>query len=118
MRDFALRAARILRHAVSFEGVCVVTMDPATFVPTGVVAENGPPEATYPRLAEIEFRGEDFNTLRSLALCECHAATLSQATGGVLDRSERHREVRGPHGFGDELARRSSTAGRRGARRR
>jgi DNA-binding CsgD family transcriptional regulator len=54
-------------------------------------------------MAEIEFRGEDFNTLRSLALSEYHAATLSQATGGVLDRSERHREIRGPNGFGDEL---------------
>jgi hypothetical protein len=30
-------------------------------------------------------------------------STLSQATGGDLDRSERHREIRGPNGFGDEL---------------
>jgi DNA-binding CsgD family transcriptional regulator len=103
VRGFALGAARILARAVPFEGVCVLTMDPETVVPTDVVNENGPPPATYPRSAEIEFRGEDFNTLRSLALSECHAATLSQATGGVLDRSERHREVRGPLGFGDEL---------------
>jgi hypothetical protein len=41
--------------------------------------------------------------VRALVLSECHAATLSQATGGVLDRSERHRDIRGPHGFGDEL---------------
>jgi DNA-binding CsgD family transcriptional regulator len=103
VRGFSLGAARILARAVPFEGVCVLTMDPATLVPTDVVNENGPPPATYPRTAEIEFRGEDFNALRSLALSECHAATLSGATGGVLDRSERHREVRGPLGFGDEL---------------
>ena len=103
VRDFALGAARILARAVPFEGVCVLTMDPATLVPTGEVVENGPPAAAYPRLKEIEFRGEDFIAFRSLALSERHAATLSQATGGDLDRSERHREIMGPHGFGDEL---------------
>jgi DNA-binding CsgD family transcriptional regulator len=103
VRDFALGAARILARAVPFEGVCVLTMDPATLVPTGAVLENGPPAAAYPRLRENEFRGEDFIAFRSLALSERHAATLSQATGGVLDRSERHRDIMSPHGFGDEL---------------
>ena len=104
VREFALRAVRILVRAVRFEGVFVATMDPATLMPTGTMAaENVPPPATHPRLKEIEFGGEDFNALPSLALSERHAATLSQATGGVLDRSERHREIMGPHGFGDEL---------------
>jgi len=104
VRDFALEAARILARAVPFEGVCVGTMDPATLLPTGVVVHDLVlPAAAYTRLAEIEFRGEDFNTIHSLALSDCHVATLSGATGGVLDRSERHRDVRGPHGFGDEL---------------
>ena len=103
VRDFALGAVRILARAVPFEGVFVAPMDPATLMPTGTVAENVPPPATYPRLKEIEFGGEDFIALPSLALSERHAATLSQATGGVLDRSERHREVMGPNGFGDEL---------------
>ena len=103
VRDFALGAARIIARAVPFEGVCVLTMDPATLVPTGAVIENGPPAATHPRLKEIEFRGEDVNPFRSLALSERHAATVSEATGGVLNRSERHREVMGPNGFGDEL---------------
>jgi DNA-binding CsgD family transcriptional regulator len=103
VREFALGAARIIARAVPFEGVAVLTMDPATLVPTGDVVENGPPAATHPRLKEIESRGEDFNAFRSLALSERHAATLGQATGGVLDRSERHREIMGPHGIGDEL---------------
>jgi DNA-binding CsgD family transcriptional regulator len=103
VRGFALGAARILARAVPFEGMFVATMDPATLVPTGVVAENVPPPATHPRLKEIEFGGQDFNALLSLAVSGRRAATLSQATGGVLDRSERHREIMGPHGFGDEL---------------
>jgi DNA-binding NarL/FixJ family response regulator len=103
VRDFALGAARILARAVPFEGVCVLTMDPATLVPTGEVVENGLPTPAYARMAEIELRGNDFNAFRSLALSERHAATLSQATGGDLDRSERHREIRGPNGFGEEL---------------
>ena len=103
VRGFSIGAARILARAVPFEGVCVLPMDPATLVPTGAVMENGPPTAAYPRLKENEFRGEDFIAFRSLALSECHAATLSQATGGDLERSERHSEVMGPHGFGDEL---------------
>src|SRR5919106_4226275 len=103
VRDFALGAARILGRAVPFEGVCMLTMDPATLVPTGEVVENGLPPDAFARMAEIEHRGEDVNAFRSLALSECHAATLSEATGGILDRSKRHREVRAPNGFGDEL---------------
>jgi DNA-binding CsgD family transcriptional regulator len=103
VRDFALGAARILARVVPFEGVCVLTMDPATLVPTGEVVENGLPTAAYARMAEIELRGEDYNAFRSLALSERHAATLNQVTRGHLDRSERHRDIRGPNGFGDEL---------------
>jgi DNA-binding CsgD family transcriptional regulator len=103
VREFAFGAARILARAVPFDGVCVLTMDPATLVPTGEVVDNGLPPAAYARMAEIELRGEDFNTFRSLALSERHAATLSHATGGQLDRSQRHREIRRPNGFGDEL---------------
>jgi DNA-binding CsgD family transcriptional regulator len=103
VRDFALGAAQILRRAVPFDGVCVITTDPATLMPTGAVVENGPPTTVYARAKEIESCGEDFNSFRSLALSECNAATLSQATGGVLDRSERYREIMGPHGLGDEL---------------
>ena len=98
-----LARARILRRAVPFDGVCFLTMDPATLVPTGEVVENGLPVPAFTRMTEIEQRGEDFNAFRALALSPRHAATLSEATGGALDRSERHREVRAPHGFGDEL---------------
>jgi DNA-binding CsgD family transcriptional regulator len=103
LREFSSRAARILRRAVPFEGVCLLTMDPETLVPTDELVDNGLPVWAYRRMREIELRGEDFNTFHVLALRDRHAATLSEETGGDLDRSQRHREIRRPHGFGDEL---------------
>jgi DNA-binding CsgD family transcriptional regulator len=104
VRDFSLAAARALRRAVPFDGVCVLTIDPATLLPTGHVIENGLPDAVLPRYAEIEIREPDFNKFTALARKPQPAASLSEATGGQLDRSRRHRELRRPNGFGgDEL---------------
>jgi DNA-binding CsgD family transcriptional regulator len=103
VREFSLGAARILARAVPFDGVCVVTMDPATLLPTGEVVENGLPPAASAHMAEIEVGGEDINAFVGLARSGRCAATLSAATDGNLDRSRRHRELKRPHGFGDEL---------------
>jgi DNA-binding CsgD family transcriptional regulator len=104
VRDFSLGAARILGRVIPFDGVCVLTMDPATLLPTGEVVDNGLPPATTPRMTEIELGGKDYNTFAALARSsERRAAGLSAATGGDLDRSARHRELRRPNGFGDEL---------------
>jgi DNA-binding CsgD family transcriptional regulator len=101
--EFARAAARLLAHTVPFDGFCLLTHDPLTSLPTSEVVENGlPPQAT-PRLLQIEMRGEDVNTFDTLRRSGRQAATLSGETGGDLDRSERHRELRAPHGFGDEL---------------
>jgi DNA-binding CsgD family transcriptional regulator len=103
VRRFSLRAARALRREVPFDGLCLLTLDPATMLPTGEIVENGlPPEATR-RLSEIEFGEPDINKFTDLVRSRRLAATLSEATGGKLERSLRHRELRGPHGFGDEL---------------
>lgn len=103
VRDYSLAVAQILRRAVPFDGVCVMTMDPATFLPTGHVIENGLPDEATPRLAEIEAMEPDFNKFTDLARHRARAGTLSAATDGRLQRSARHRELRGPHGFADEL---------------
>jgi DNA-binding CsgD family transcriptional regulator len=103
VRDFSLGAARILARAVPFDGVCVMTMDPATLLPTGEVVQNGLPEAATARLTEIEIGGEDFNGFNALGSSGELAASLNEATSGDLDRSLRHRELRRPNGFGDEL---------------
>src|SRR5262249_39195072 len=52
---------------------------------------------------ELEVAARDVNAFAALARSPTHAATLSQATEGRLDRSRRHREIRRPAGFGDEL---------------
>jgi DNA-binding CsgD family transcriptional regulator len=103
VRDYSLGAARILARTLPFDGVCLVTMDPATLLPTDEVVENGLPATATPRLTEIELRGDDFNTFAELARSRRHAASLSESTGGDLDRSRRHRELKRPNGFGDEL---------------
>ena len=101
--DLTHEAARIIARAVPFDGVCVLAMDPATMLPTAEVVENGLPPAVVPRMTELELRGQDVNTFRGLARGPRRAATLGEATGGDLDRSVRHRELKRPHGFGDEL---------------
>ena len=102
-REFAVQATRVLGRAVPFDGLCVLTMDPATHVPTGEIVDNGLPAAAMARMAEIELAGTDVNTFAGLARAAEPAAGLSAATGGDLDRSMRHRELRGPQGLGDEL---------------
>jgi DNA-binding CsgD family transcriptional regulator len=103
VRDFSLGAARIISRAVPFEGVCVLTMDPDTLLPVGEVVENGLPPQAFARMTEIEQGGEDYNAFRALAHGSTSVASLSTATAGDLDQSQRHREVRRPNGFGDEL---------------
>jgi DNA-binding CsgD family transcriptional regulator len=103
VREFSLKAARILDRSVPFDGVSVLTLDPATFLPTGEVAENALPEHARARLPRCEFEAGDVNTFEDLIDSGRWAASLSEATDGDLDRSVRHRELRGPNGFGDEL---------------
>ncbi len=103
VREFTLDAARMLARAVPFDGVCMLTMDPATRLPTGEVVENALPAHAAARMAEIEFRGQDVNSFDALARSGRGVATLSAATGGELNRSERHQELRAVNGFGDEL---------------
>lgn len=103
VREFSLKAARMLDRSVPFDGVSVLTLDPASGLPTGEVAENALPEHARARLPRCEFETGDVNTFEDLIASGQWAASLSEATDGDLDRSVRHRELRGPHGFGDEL---------------
>src|SRR3954468_11923198 len=103
LREFSRRASRLVRRSVPFDGVCLVTLDPATALPTSEIAENGLPADALPRMARIEIDGADVNTFREMLRSGRHVATLSEATHGELDLSIRHRELRSPNGFGDEL---------------
>src|SRR5215217_5051570 len=103
VREYSLAAARALGRAVPFDGVCVLTLDPATLLPTGEVVENGLPGAARRRMAEIEIGEPDLLKFSALARLPVPAGSLSHATGGHLDRSLRHRELKRPNGLGDEL---------------
>ena len=93
----------MLQRAVPGEGTCLLTLDPATLLPTGEVVHDGLPPDAMPRLAEIEQREPDFNKITALARRSSPAASLSDATEGHLEASVRQRELRRPNGFADEL---------------
>jgi DNA-binding NarL/FixJ family response regulator len=103
MQAFAHAVNKTLRRAVPFEGTCLLTMDPATLLPTGHVVEGGLPGPAMVRLNEIELREADVNKFTHLARLPGRTAGLSLATRGELDRSLRQRELRRPSGFEDEL---------------
>jgi len=95
-------AAR-LQTAVPFDAWCALTLDPASVLPTGGFHEQGVPEQLLPRLVEIEARGEDALALPTLARRTERVTTLSAATGGRLDRSQRYREILAPSHLKHEM---------------
>jgi DNA-binding NarL/FixJ family response regulator len=103
VREFSLGAAKILAGLVLFDGVSVLTMDPATSIATSAFVQNGLRAEAALRITEIEYGEGDVNTFDALARSGRIAASLSETTGGDLDRSRRHRELRAPTGLGDEL---------------
>ncbi len=111
--DFARAVGSALVRVVPAEGTCLMTLDPATMLPTAEFVENGLPAAEMLRLVEIEVREPDFNKWTQLARAGHPAASLSGVTAGDLDRSLRQREIRRPGGFADEL--RAVLAGSTGA---
>ena len=103
VREFSRAATQIIGRVVPFDGTCLLTVDPATLLPTGEFVENGLPDAAMVRLAEIEQREPDYNKFTDLARAPQPAASLSDVTAGNLDDSLRQRELRRPSGFEDEL---------------
>ena len=101
--DFAKAVDGALRTAVPAEGTCLMTVDPATMLPTGEFVDNGLPAPELLRLVEIEVREPDYNKWVHLARAPSPAASLSAVTAGRLERSRRQREIRRPGGFADEL---------------
>lgn len=103
VRELSQGVSKVLQRAVPCDGMCLLTLDPATLLPTGEVVENGLPAAAMSRLTEIELREPDVNKFTDLARERRPAASLSGVTKGDLDRSRRQRELRRPSGFEDEL---------------
>jgi DNA-binding NarL/FixJ family response regulator len=103
LHEFARDATRVLRRAVPFDGVAVVAVDPATALPVDKWKDNFVSDRAGWRLAEIELHESDVNKFSQLAAAGRRAASMSEATGGNLDRSRRYRELMRPEGYGDEL---------------
>ncbi len=103
MRDLFDGLTRALADAVPFDGACLLTLDPATLLPTNELVRDGLPPETLPRLTEIELCEPDYNKFTTLARLPVPCASLNETTRGVLDHSRRQRELRRPSGFDDEL---------------
>ncbi|MFF1510648.1 LuxR C-terminal-related transcriptional regulator [Streptomyces sp. NPDC058326] len=93
----------IVPAVVPVDGVCGLTLDPATLLHTGGFHEKGVPHSHLPRLLEIEHGEEDVNQLPDLVRRGRTAAGLWLATGHRPHRSLRYRDVYEAVGMGDEL---------------
>lgn len=98
---FYAEANRLINKVTPFELSCWHQLDPATLLPTSHYNELGMPAPAA--WARNEYLEEDVLKFVDLARHGPHAASLSEATDGHLDRSPRFRDVMSAHGFGDEL---------------
>jgi len=60
VEDYWRAVSGALDRAVPSEGSCLMTMDPATMLPTAEFVENGMPADAISRLVEIELREPDY----------------------------------------------------------
>lgn len=95
--------AAALREAVPFDAWCVLTIDPASVLPTGGFHRDGLPLEYMPKLLEIEARGDDALALPALAHDGRRAMTLHAATGGRPEQSPRYQEILVPAGMTHEM---------------
>lgn len=92
---------RVLHKTIPYEAGCWHALDPDSLIETSYRAINLPTE--NPVAAEIEYLHEDYNQFATLARAPRHTGILSQATGGMPERSLRYRELIRPFGLNDEL---------------
>jgi len=110
-----------LRRVVPSAAACWHTVDPGTrlltsdspaeLISRGILTEESATEAGQGIVAS-EYFVRDVNTFASLARKRVPVGTLTQATGGKLDRSVRYRHVLEPAGIPHELRAAFVTRGR------
>ena len=91
-----------LRRIVPIDAAWFATVDPATLLFTSSVSDEVLRSAAA-RFIDNEFLVDDVNQFVRLAHRASPIATLSAATSGRLDQSERYREILAPLALGDEL---------------
>ena len=97
-----LRGAEDALHAaVPFDGACWHGFDPASLLITSHYTNLSGEGFRF--ICKNEYLQDDFLKFASLARSSRPAGTLSQATGGVLEKSARYREIYRPRGWGAEM---------------
>lgn len=98
------RVIERLRRAVPFDGYAVVTIDPLTGLATDFLfsEEMGSAEDARFFIQNIYFE-DDVLDYGWMARNRIPAMTLSEATGGRLERALRYLEYNAPRGFGPEV---------------
>lgn len=91
----------MLRRVIPFDAACWHTLDPATLLETSHSVENLPLQ--NPHAAEIDYLYDDYNQFATLARSHQRSGILTEATGGVPERSRRYRELIRPLGLHGEL---------------
>jgi DNA-binding CsgD family transcriptional regulator len=98
------RAIDKLRTAVSFDAAWWWSIDPASaFFTSGVFKPLPSDHVICGGLHSNEFGDADYNKFRILARRTLPAGVLSAATGGQLERSDRHQHMLSPLGYEHEL---------------
>jgi DNA-binding CsgD family transcriptional regulator len=99
--EFFDEAAARLQRVVPFDGACWHTLDPGSNLITQHRLQDLPDR--FPILANNEYAVEDVNKFERLARAPRKASTLTEATGGHPERSQRFRDLLTPAGLGPEL---------------
>lgn len=91
-----------LARVVPADGTCWITLDPTTGLFTNHFSEALPAEG-FRLVCRNEYGEEDVNKFVDLTVAAPHVGILSEATGGVPERSPRYRTVIAPFGLHGEL---------------
>jgi DNA-binding CsgD family transcriptional regulator len=109
--EFRRQSLGMLRSLISIDAAFFATVDPATLLFTGALAEE-PLAAATPLFLDNEFGHDDVNKFARLARATDCVGTLDHVTRGDRTTSTRYREVLQPLGLGDELRVALVTGGR------
>lgn len=101
-RTLRIELIKRLRKVIPIDVSFFTTVDPATLLFTGAVADEILERAT-PQFLENEFLREDVNKFSRLARSARPVGSLIQATSHEIEQSPRYQEILAPLALGDEL---------------